>query len=55
MGQIDNGKFYLGLFFVALACIPLIPSLHPVWIILGSGLATVLWAAVQKLPQGEGE
>ena len=53
--KLITGKFYLGLFFVALACILLIPSLHPVWIILGSGLATVLWATVQKLPQGEGE
>lgn len=39
------------LFLVSLALIVLIPGLHPIWVIFGSGVATVLWATAQKQPQ----
>lgn len=52
--KLITGKFYLGLFFVCLAMMLLVPALHPVWIIVGSGLATVLWTTAQRQPQGEG-
>lgn len=49
-------KYYLVLFLTALALILMVPGLHPVWVILGSGLVTVLWTAAHKQqPQKEGE
>jgi len=55
--KLITGKFYFALFLAALALIILVPGLHPVWVIMGSGIATVLWAATQKQnqPQQEGQ
>lgn len=41
-------RYYLILFLVALAIIVLIPGLHPVWVIFGSGVATIAWTAAQQ-------
>ena len=47
-------KFYLALFLAALAMIVLVPALHPVWVILGSGIATIAWTAAGQ-PAKEAE
>jgi chromate transporter len=52
--KLVTNKFYLALFIAALACILMLPSLHPFWIILGSGIATIIWGA-QGNPLKEGE
>jgi len=53
--KLITNKYYLIMFFAALAIIVLVPQLHPVWVILSSGVATVLWTATQRKPQREAE
>lgn len=50
--KLITGRFYLALFFAALAIIILVPGLHPVWIILSSGMATVFWTASHRQAAG---
>lgn len=47
--------YYLGLFIAALALIVLVPSLHPVWVIFGSGIVTILWTAARRENQRQEE
>jgi|SRR5690554_974916 len=53
--KLITGKFYLALFAVALPIIVLVPEIHPVWVIFGSGIATIVWAAYQGRSQKEVE
>ena len=41
-------KFYLSMFMIALAVIVLLPVLHPVWVIMGSGIVTIIWSSTQQ-------
>lgn len=41
------------LFLISLALIVFIPGLHPVWVILASGVVTVLWTLGQQKRQRE--
>lgn len=48
-------KFNLVLFLIALALLILVPNLHPVWIILGSGITTILWTSARTQPGKEAQ
>ncbi len=43
--KLVSGPFYIALFAVALTAIVLLPQMHPVWVILGSGLLTLAWSS----------
>ncbi|MDD4658009.1 MAG: chromate transporter, partial [Eubacteriales bacterium] len=49
------GKASLLLFLISLALILFVPGLHPIWVIFGSGIATIIWAAAQKQPNKEAQ
>lgn len=51
--RLVSTKASLFLFLLSLALIVFIPGLHPVLVILGSGIATVLWTLFSKRPQKE--
>lgn len=56
MGRKLIGNIYsLLLFLISLALILFVPRLHPIWVIFGSGIATIIWAAAQKQPEKEAE
>ena len=46
--KLIGNTFSLLLFLSSLALIIFVPKLHPIFIILGSGIATVIWASSQK-------
>ena len=49
-----SGRFFVILFAIALTAILLVPGLHPVWVILASGAATLAWTHWIREPQREG-
>jgi chromate transporter len=50
--KLINHSFSLLLFLISLALIIFVPGLHPIWVILGSGIITIIWAT-QKQPERE--
>jgi len=56
MGRKLIGNIYsLLLFLISLGLILFVPGLHPIWVIFGSGIATIIWATAQKQPEKEAE